>query len=146
MSELGAIEKLRADHDLTSFDCGKDDLNRFLQRYALPNQQANSALTYVACRGKAVIGYYSLTVGAVAHAEATERVKKAMPRYPIPVMILARLAVGSSERGRGLGKALLNDAPASAPFWSTQRITTRRPSTNTLISSRVRPTPIICSC
>jgi GNAT superfamily N-acetyltransferase len=110
VSELGAIEKLRADHDLTNFDCGKDDLNRFLQRYALPNQQANSALTYVACRGKAVIGYYSLTVGAVAHAEATERVKKAMPRYPIPVMILARLAVDSSERGRGLGKALLKDA------------------------------------
>jgi hypothetical protein len=94
VSALGPIEKLRADHDLTSLDCDKDDLNRFLQRYALPNQQANSAQTYVVCRGKAVTGYYSLTVGAVAHAEVTERLKKAMPRYPIPVMILARLAVG----------------------------------------------------
>lgn len=110
MSALGPVEKLRADHDLTGFDCGKDELNRFLQRFAFANQQANSAQTYVACRGQAVIGYYSLTVGVVALAEATERVKKGMPRYPIPVMILARLAIDKSAQGRGLGRGLLKDA------------------------------------
>lgn len=110
MSALGPVEKLRADHELAGFDCDKDELNRFLRRFAFANQQANSAQTYVACRGQAVVGYYSLTVGTVAHAEATERVKKGMPRYPIPVMILARLAVDKDEHGRGLGRGLLKDA------------------------------------
>ena len=107
---MGPVEKLRPDHELAGFDCGKDELNRFLHRYALTSQQANSAQTYVVCRDKAVIGYYSLTVGSVGHAEAPERVKKAMPRYPIPVLILARLAVDKSLQGQGLGKALLKDA------------------------------------
>ena len=107
---LGPVEKLRADHELTAFDCGKEELNRFLQRFALANQQANSTQTYVACRDKVVVGYYSLAVGAVAHAAATERVRKAMPRYPISVMILARLAVDARQAGQGLGKALLKDA------------------------------------
>ena len=110
MSALGPVEKLRANHELTGFDRGKDEPNRFLRRFAFANQQANSAQTYVACRGQAVVGYYSLTVGTVAHAEATERVKKGMPRYPIPVMILARLAVDKDEHGRGLGRGLLKDA------------------------------------
>ena len=110
MSAFGPVEKLRADHELTAFDCGKEELNRFLQRFALANQQANSTQTYVACRDKAVKGYYSLAVGAVAHAAATERVRKAMPRYPISVMILARLAVDARQAGQGLGKALLKDA------------------------------------
>ena len=110
MSAFGPVEKLRADHELTAFDCGKEELNRFLQRFALANQQANSTQTYVACRDRAVVGYYSLAVGAVAHAAATERVRKAMPRYPISVMILARLAVDAREAGQGLGKALLKDA------------------------------------
>ena len=110
MSALGPVEKLRADHELTAFDCGKEELNRFLQRFALANQQANSTQTYVACRDKVVVGYYSLAVGAVAHAAATERVRKAMPRYPISVMILARLAVNARHAGQGLGKALLKDA------------------------------------
>ena len=110
MSAFGPVEKLRADHELTTFDCGKEEFNRFLKRFALANQQANSTQTYVACRDKVVLGYYSLTVGAVAHAAATERVRKAMPRYPISVMILARLAVDARQAGQGLGKALLKDA------------------------------------
>lgn len=104
------IEKLSAAHDLSDFDCDEEELNRFLQRYALANQKANSAQTYVACREGVVVGYYSLMVGAVGHSEATERVKKAMPRYPIPVMILARLAVDKGLQGRGLGKGLIKDA------------------------------------
>ncbi|WP_295437094.1 GNAT family N-acetyltransferase [uncultured Thiodictyon sp.] len=110
MSDCGSIEKLGAAHDLVGFDCGQDELNRFLQRYALQSQQANSAQTYVACHAGAVVGYYSLTVGSVGHEDATPRVKKAMPRYPIPVLILARLAVHKDWQGRGLGKGLLKDA------------------------------------
>jgi len=105
-----AIEKLSVRHDVAHFECGKDELDRFLVRYALANQQANSAQTYVACGGNRVFGYYSLTVGAVTRADSSERVKKSMPRYPIPVMILARLAVDQNAHGQGIGRALLKDA------------------------------------
>jgi len=103
------IEKLTAGHDLSGFDCGCSGLNTFLQRHALQSQRANSAQTYVACQDSAVVGYYSLTVGSVGHAEASDRVKKAMPRYPIPVLILARLAVHMDLQGQGLGSGLLKD-------------------------------------
>lgn len=81
-----AIEKLRGDHDRSPFDCGKDEPNRFLRRFALANQQAQSA-TYVACQGITVVGYYSLAFGSVAHEQTPERVKKGLARHPIPVMV-----------------------------------------------------------
>ena len=105
------IEKLSQSHDISGFDCGKEPLNRFAQRYALINQKAGSAQTYVACAGDAVVaGYYSLAVGSVKHADAPARVKKGLARHPVPVMILARLAVDSLTQGQGLGKALLKNA------------------------------------
>jgi len=107
-----AIEKLRGDHDLAQFACGDDELNRFLKRFALANQQAQSAQTYVACRDTTVVGYYSLAFGSVAHEQAPDRVKKGLARNPIPVMILARLAVDLSMQGKGLGQGLLKDALA----------------------------------
>jgi GNAT superfamily N-acetyltransferase len=107
---LGKIEKLRPDHELEGFDCGKEELNRFLTRHALANQRAESAQTYVATREWKVIGYYSLTAGAVTHQEATERVKKGHARHPIPIILLARLAVDKALHGQGIGPALLKDA------------------------------------
>ncbi|RUS97004.1 N-acetyltransferase GCN5 [Dulcicalothrix desertica PCC 7102] len=104
------IEKLSATHNIEDFDCGNSDLNRFLQRYAFQNQQSNSAQTYVGCLDERVIGYYSLTVGAVMHDEAPTRVSKGLAKHPIPVMILARLAVSKREQGKGIGKGLLKDA------------------------------------
>jgi GNAT superfamily N-acetyltransferase len=105
-----AIEKLRSDHDLSQFDCGKEELNRFLKRFALANQQAQSAQTYVACQGSAVVGYYSLAFGSGAHEQTPERVKKGLARHPIAVMILARLAIDNRMQGKGLGQGLLKDA------------------------------------
>jgi GNAT superfamily N-acetyltransferase len=107
---LSSIEKLTAHHDVTPFDCGQPDLDQFLQRFALPSQQASSSQTYVVCRGKRIAGYYSLAVGAVAWDEAPPRTGKGLARHPIPVMILARLAVDRTEQGAGLGRALLKDA------------------------------------
>ena len=104
------IEKLRADHDLARFNCGNDELNRFLKRFALANQQAQSAQTYVACRDVIVVGYYSLAFGSVAREQTPERVKKGLARHPVPVMILARLAIDRSMQGKGLGQGLLKDA------------------------------------
>ena len=105
-----SIEKLAVHHQLAAFDCGKGDLNRFLQRFALPNQQSQSSQTYLALQDGQVVGYYSLTVGSVEHGDAPERVKKGLPNYPIPVMILARLAIDRNHHGKGLGKGLLKDA------------------------------------
>ena len=82
MSELGAIEKLRREHLLDRFDCGKEDLNRFLIRQAWNNQQAHSAQTYVLAKDLRVLGYYSLAAASVSHDEATQRVKKGLARHP----------------------------------------------------------------
>jgi GNAT superfamily N-acetyltransferase len=103
-------EKLLRDHDLTRFDCGKAALNEWLTRYAWQNQQADAAKTYVACRGKGVAGYYSLAASSVRRSDAPERIAKGLANHPIGVVLLARLAIDRSEKGRGLGKALLKDA------------------------------------
>lgn len=104
------IEPLRPDHALDTFDCGSEELNRFLKRFALVNQKAETARTYVACEGRRVVGYYSLAVGSVLHTEASTRVTKGLARHPIPVMLLARLAVDHQAKGHGMGAGLLKDA------------------------------------
>jgi GNAT superfamily N-acetyltransferase len=110
VSDFGSIEKLRRDHVLDSFDCGKEDLNRFLKRQAWSNQQANSAQTYVLAKDLRVSGYYSLAAGSVTHDKATERVKKGLARHPVPVILLARLAVDVAIHGMGIESARLKDA------------------------------------
>jgi GNAT superfamily N-acetyltransferase len=110
VSEFGTIEKLRREHLLDGFDCGKEELNRFLKRQAWNNQQSHSAQTYVLAKNLVVRGYYSLAAGSVTHDEATERVKKGLARHPVPIILLARLAVDVSLQGKGIGPALLKDA------------------------------------
>ena len=110
MSKYGSIEKLRREQLLEEFDCGKEDLNRFLKRQAWANQQSHSAQTYVLAKDLRVLAYYSLAAGSVTHDEATVRVRKGQARHPIPVILLARLAVDATAHGQGLGAALLKDA------------------------------------
>jgi GNAT superfamily N-acetyltransferase len=105
-----SIEKIGVEHDTGPFDCGQSELNQFLKRFALVNQKAGAATTYVVCRGNAVIGYYSLAVGSVEYDRAPEGITKGIAHHPVPLMILARLAVDSTEHGKGLGKGLLKDA------------------------------------
>ena len=104
------IEKLRREHAVESFTCGQPELDRFLARHALQAQQSNSSQTYVALSNSEVVGFYTLVVGQVEHADAPPRVTKGMPRYPIPVLVLARLAIHTAMQGRGLGSGLLLDA------------------------------------
>lgn len=104
------VRKLAAGDIVDSFDCGRPELNQFLQRFALASQKSNSSQTYVCCKNGIVVGYYSLAVGSVDPEEAPSRVTKGLARHPVPVMILARLAVNSSDKRIGLGKALLKDA------------------------------------
>ena len=104
------VEKLRRDHPVDGFTCGQPELDRFLVRYALGNQQANASQTYLGLADAAVAGFYTLVVGQVAHAATPERVTKGLARYPVPIMLLARLAVGTAWQARGLGAGLLKDA------------------------------------
>lgn len=101
---------LSSDHSLNDFDCGDPTLNKWLKRYAMLNQQANSARTFVVCKEKSVIGFYTLAVGSIEHEIAGERIKKGLARHPIPVMILARLAVDLNFQGQSVGSGLLKDA------------------------------------
>jgi GNAT superfamily N-acetyltransferase len=110
VSSYGTIEKLRREHQLDSFDCGNEALNRFLKHQAWNSQQAHSAQTYVLAKELAVVGYYSLAAGAVTHEQATERAKKGLARHPIPTILLARLAVDVALQGQKIGPALLKDA------------------------------------
>jgi GNAT superfamily N-acetyltransferase len=104
------IEKLTRTHAVDGFDCEAPTLNRFLERYALQNQQADASRTHVARDGTEVVGFYTLVVGEVAHADASVRIVKGLAKYPVPVMVLARLAVSHARQGRGIGAGLLKDA------------------------------------
>ena len=104
------VRKLLATDQVEAFDCGEQALNQFLRRYALVNQKADSAQTYVCCRDDTVVGFYSLAVGSVEPQTAPSRVIKGLARHPMPVMILARLAVDKAHQRKGLGRALLKNA------------------------------------
>ena len=110
MSEERRVEKLRREHVLDAFDCGQPDLNAWPIRYALQNQSASSAQTYVGLVNESVVGYYSLAVGQVEYSDASERLRKGLARHPVPIMLLARLAVHKEWQGKGVGRALLRDA------------------------------------
>lgn len=109
--DYASVRKLAVTDQVDAFDCGQAALNQFLQRYALVNQKANSAQTYVCCQGRdSVVGFYSLAVGSVNPEVTPSRIMKGIARHPVPVMILARLAVDKEHQRKGLGQALLKDA------------------------------------
>lgn len=108
---LRGPELLTEAHDVSGFDCGNEALNRFLHRYALQNQRNQSARTYVALRGETdVIGYYSLAAASAEYETVPTRIAKGLAQHPVPLTLLARLAVAQAEQGSGLGAGLLKDA------------------------------------
>ena len=101
-SDYGAVRKLAPSDPVAGFDCGDPGLNNY--------QRANSSQSYIVLAGTEIAGFYSLAVGAAAPADATSRVLKGLSRQPVPVMLLARLAVALPHQGHGLGTALMRDA------------------------------------
>jgi GNAT superfamily N-acetyltransferase len=97
-------------HDLSSFDCGVDTLNAYLKRYARQAQRREGARTYVVLDDNRVVAFYTIVFGAIAWKDAPEHVRKGLGKYPIPIMLLARLAVDRHWAGKGLGHGLLADA------------------------------------
>ena len=106
---LRAPERLTADHDVSSFDCGEAELNEWLRRRAIENEEQGGSRTYVACVGLRAVGFYCLANGAVMRAEATGKIRRNMPE-PIPVMLIGRLAVDRSYHGHGIGRGMVRDA------------------------------------
>jgi len=106
---LSPPELLTEDHQLESFASVELTLDEWLRRRALANRASGASRTYVIADGGRVIGYYALASGAIAQTHVTGRFRRDMPE-PIPVVILARLAVDRSQQGRGLGRALFRDA------------------------------------
>jgi hypothetical protein len=106
---LEVVEPLREHHRTDQFDCGVRGLDEWLDRSALIAAAGGTAATYVLCRGDRVIGYYALAMGSVSHQGAPSRLRRGM-RDPVPVVLLARLALDRSEHGNSLGGDLLVDA------------------------------------
>lgn len=109
---LSPVVPLDASHDLSQFSCGKPEMDDWLRRYALTNMNLGATRTYVTCEtgGSVVRGYHSLAASSIEFAKAPRKVRKQLGRYPIPVVLLARLAVDQRFQGKGVGAALLIDA------------------------------------
>jgi GNAT superfamily N-acetyltransferase len=109
VTRLDAPTLLRSEHDVTAFDCGEPVMNNWLKRRALGNQSSGASRTFVVADDAHIVyAYYALAAGAVDHATAAS-VRRNMPD-PVPVMVLARLAVDRGYHGKGLGADLLRDA------------------------------------
>ena len=104
------IEKLRRDHAVDAFDCGSEELNRFLIRFALPNQQPGASQTYLSLRTRLSSASTHSSSARSTYEDAPERLTKGLARQPVPIMLLARLAVSVEWQGRGLGAGLMKDA------------------------------------
>lgn len=101
-------EPLADIHELNDFFCGVTSLDDWLKRRARANQVSGASRTFVAAADHKVVGYYALASGAIATASSVGRFRRNMPD-PIPVAVLARLAIDRSQQGRGLGRALFRD-------------------------------------
>lgn len=106
---LSAPTLLDEAHELDLFDSGHDTLDEWLRRRARANQVSGASRTYVVCEGMRCIGFYCLSSGGMASADAPGALRRNMPD-PIPMAILGRLAIDRNWQGKGLGAALLQDA------------------------------------
>jgi GNAT superfamily N-acetyltransferase len=107
---LNAPEPLGAHHVLDGFTSGVPPLDDWLKRRALANQASGASRTFVVCEDEAtVVGFHALAASAVSMSQAVGRFRRNMPD-PIPVIVLARLAVSADHQGRGIGRGLFQDA------------------------------------
>jgi len=107
------IAPLGTQHDRKSFNCGEGSLNQYLRRYASQDIKRRVNRVFVASAPdspRQVIGYYSLSAGSLVSTALPESFRRRLPKYPVPVVLLGRLAVAESHQGIGLGSILLADA------------------------------------
>lgn len=105
------IEILHSTHNKKDFDCGQDDLNRFLKQYASQHQKSGTSKTYVALDDvHKVLGFYCLSSTSISFELIDEALTKRLPRYPLPCVVIGRFAVDLKTQGQGIGKYLLAHA------------------------------------
>ena len=104
------LVRLGPEHDIATFASGHDDLDGWIRRHGLAAQDMDSARTFVLVGQDGVVGYFSLTMGSVRRADAPARLVRAMPAYPVGMVLLARLAVHRFHQGQGHGALLLAEA------------------------------------
>lgn len=109
MNNLSPPAPISIDHELDNFDSGEPSLDEWLKKRASKNQSSGASRCFVICNGKQVIGYYSLSAGAINHEVAPKSMRRNMPD-PLPVLLLGRLAIHKNYQDKGLGTALLRDA------------------------------------
>ena len=110
MAPLSSVEPLSREHLTDEFDCGTEELTDWLRRFAFTSQRNETARVFVLHRERRVMAYYALSANSVRPDDTPTRVSKGLASHPVPVILLARLAVDVSEQGRGLGSALVKDA------------------------------------
>lgn len=105
-------ELLDHSFDVRAFDCGNAALNAYLTQYATQNIKKDAAKTFISCLSgtNRVVGYYTLVSGSVNPEESPTKVKKGLAKHPIPIVIIAKLAIDKKHQGKGLGKHLLKNA------------------------------------
>jgi predicted N-acetyltransferase YhbS len=104
------IDRLTAEHDVSTFDSGVAELDDWIRRHAIAAQAMDSARTFVAVRQRTVIGYFSLTMGSVRKKDVPQKLVRGLPGYPVGMVLLARLAVDKKTQGEGIGALLLSEA------------------------------------
>jgi GNAT superfamily N-acetyltransferase len=112
------IEPLSRAHDRSGFDCGEPSLNNYIQRLAMQHGERRIGRTFVAVEDDEpfVMGYYTLATGKIAF-ENLPATRNLPPHFPVPVVLLGRLAVDNGHKGTGLGELLLMHA-----LWRTEQI------------------------
>lgn len=108
-SAFSSPEPLSAGHQLDAFESGEVSLDDWLKKRALKNQASGASRCFVLCRDATVIGFYSLSAGAIHHEGAPKPMRRNMPD-PLPILLLGRLAIDRHHHNEGLGRALLRDA------------------------------------
>ncbi|MCK6510954.1 GNAT family N-acetyltransferase [Myxococcota bacterium] len=107
-----AFQKLSASDDRSQFDCGNLELNEYLKKYARQNQDLSLGITYTAKREheQTILGFYTLSSGQILFQDVPKELTKRLPRYPLPIARIGRLARDLSTKGTGMGELLLMDA------------------------------------
>jgi GNAT superfamily N-acetyltransferase len=105
---LSPPSPITGDHELDNFDSGESSLDDWLKKRALKNQTSGASRCFVLCNDNKVIGYYSLSAGAISHEIAPKTMRRNRPD-PLPVLLLGRLAIDKKYHNKGLGSALLRD-------------------------------------
>ncbi len=113
--DVTGVEPLNRTHDRAAFDCGKPPLNEYLQRQARQHADKNFSKTWVVTSdGRTILGYVTLSLGSVGFEHLSEEIAVKLPKHPMPVLHVGRLAVSLSAQGQGIGSLLLRFAALKA--------------------------------